>query len=122
VRCSLSVLCLKMPSEATNVLRLLNSEGDRLSGVIADMLGDVVVVQVRCVCLPCVCRRWGCTCALEQAVARDVVWLPVYLPCLLRGAFSSFKLHGLSATAQSSHILGFATSNTCTYSRSCCAQ
>jgi 23S rRNA G2069 N7-methylase RlmK/C1962 C5-methylase RlmI len=37
---------LGLPSEATNVLRLLNSEGDRLSGVIADMLGDVVVVQV----------------------------------------------------------------------------
>jgi 23S rRNA G2069 N7-methylase RlmK/C1962 C5-methylase RlmI len=28
------------------VLRLLNIEGDRLSSVIADMLGDVVVVQV----------------------------------------------------------------------------
>jgi 23S rRNA G2069 N7-methylase RlmK/C1962 C5-methylase RlmI len=37
---------LGLPSEATNVLRLLNSEGDWLSGVIADMLGDVVVVQV----------------------------------------------------------------------------
>jgi 23S rRNA G2069 N7-methylase RlmK/C1962 C5-methylase RlmI len=39
---------LGLPSDATNVLRLLNSEGDRLSGVIADMLGDVVVVQVGC--------------------------------------------------------------------------
>jgi 23S rRNA G2069 N7-methylase RlmK/C1962 C5-methylase RlmI len=39
-----ATLCL--PSDATNVLRLLNSEGERLSGVIADMLGDLVVVQV----------------------------------------------------------------------------
>jgi 23S rRNA G2069 N7-methylase RlmK/C1962 C5-methylase RlmI len=37
---------LGLPSEATNALRLLNSEGDRLSGVIADVLGEVVVVQV----------------------------------------------------------------------------
>jgi hypothetical protein len=31
---------------ATTVFRLVNSEGDALSGVVADMLGDVVVVQV----------------------------------------------------------------------------
>lgn len=37
---------LGLPSESTNVIRLINSEGDRLSGVVADALGDVVVVQV----------------------------------------------------------------------------
>jgi hypothetical protein len=37
---------LGLPSESTNVMRLINSEGDRLSGVVADALGDVVVVQV----------------------------------------------------------------------------
>lgn len=31
---------------ATNVARLVNSEGDRLSGVVADMLADTIVVQV----------------------------------------------------------------------------
>jgi 23S rRNA G2069 N7-methylase RlmK/C1962 C5-methylase RlmI len=47
---------LGLPSEATDALRLLNSEGDRLSGVIADMLGEVVVVQVGVLC--CVIS-WG---------------------------------------------------------------
>ncbi|MEW5304404.1 MAG: hypothetical protein WDW36_007015 [Sanguina aurantia] len=36
---------LGLPSAATNVYRLLNSEGDGLSGIIADVLGDTVVVQ-----------------------------------------------------------------------------
>ena len=35
------------PSDATNVFRLINNEGDRLSGVTADQLGETVVVQVR---------------------------------------------------------------------------
>ena len=39
---------LGLPSDMTNVARLVNSEGDRLSGVVADMLGDTIVVQVRC--------------------------------------------------------------------------
>lgn len=30
----------------TNVVRLVNSEGDRLSGVVADMLAETIVVQV----------------------------------------------------------------------------
>eukprot|EP00798_Chlamydomonas_sp_ICE-L_P007610 gene7610-764_t len=34
-----------LPSEQTTVYRLINSEGDRLSGVIADVLGSVIVVQ-----------------------------------------------------------------------------
>jgi 23S rRNA G2069 N7-methylase RlmK/C1962 C5-methylase RlmI len=69
---------LGLPSEATNVLRLLNSEGDRLSGVIADMLGDVVVVQVRCKRVFCVCC-FACvgvavgTCPCEKALTCAVV-------------------------------------------------
>jgi hypothetical protein len=39
---------LGLPSEATDVFRAVNSEGDRLSGLVADVLADVVVVQVRC--------------------------------------------------------------------------
>ncbi|GIL48280.1 hypothetical protein Vafri_4927 [Volvox africanus] len=35
-----------LPNAETNVYRLINSEGDRLSGLVADVLGDVVVVQV----------------------------------------------------------------------------
>lgn len=38
--------CLGLPSATTNAYRLVNSEGDRLSGLIVDVLGDVVVVQV----------------------------------------------------------------------------
>lgn len=37
---------LNLPSADTSVYRLINSEGDRLSGVSADALGSVVVVQV----------------------------------------------------------------------------
>lgn len=37
--------CLGLPSTTTNAYRLVNSEGDRLSGLIVDVLGDVVVVQ-----------------------------------------------------------------------------
>jgi len=33
-------------SRQTTVFRLVNSEGDCLSGVVADQLGDTVVVQV----------------------------------------------------------------------------
>eukprot|EP00195_Chlamydomonas_chlamydogama_P004361 CAMPEP_0202919516 /NCGR_PEP_ID=MMETSP1392-20130828/76046_1 /ASSEMBLY_ACC=CAM_ASM_000868 /TAXON_ID=225041 /ORGANISM="Chlamydomonas chlamydogama, Strain SAG 11-48b" /LENGTH=661 /DNA_ID=CAMNT_0049612909 /DNA_START=45 /DNA_END=2030 /DNA_ORIENTATION=+ len=36
---------LGLPSPQTNVYRLINGEGDRLSGVVADVLGDTVVVQ-----------------------------------------------------------------------------
>lgn len=36
-----------LPSASTNAYRLINSEGDRLSGLVADVLGEVVVVQVR---------------------------------------------------------------------------
>ena len=36
-----------LDARATTVFRLVNSEGDRLSGVVADQLGDVVVVQAR---------------------------------------------------------------------------
>ncbi|GLC36295.1 hypothetical protein PLESTF_001731500 [Pleodorina starrii] len=36
---------LGLPSAETNVYRLINSEGDRLSGLVADVLGDTVVVQ-----------------------------------------------------------------------------
>jgi 23S rRNA G2069 N7-methylase RlmK/C1962 C5-methylase RlmI len=36
---------LGLPSDATTVFRLLNSEGDRLSGLIADVLGDKIVVS-----------------------------------------------------------------------------
>lgn len=36
---------LGLPGPATNVYRLINSEGDRLSGVSADVLGSCVVVQ-----------------------------------------------------------------------------
>ncbi len=36
----------RYPSHATGITRrLINSEGDRLSGVVADVLGDTVVVQ-----------------------------------------------------------------------------
>lgn len=35
---------LDLPSKDTNVYRLVNSEGDRLSGLIADVLGDHIVV------------------------------------------------------------------------------
>jgi hypothetical protein len=35
-----------LPSAGTNAYRLVNSEGDRLSGLIVDALGDVLVVQV----------------------------------------------------------------------------
>ncbi|GLI69445.1 hypothetical protein VaNZ11_014057 [Volvox africanus] len=35
-----------LPRADTNVYRLINSEGDRLSGLVADVLGDIVVVQV----------------------------------------------------------------------------
>ncbi|KAG2451961.1 hypothetical protein HYH02_003734 [Chlamydomonas schloesseri] len=35
-----------LPGPDTNVYRLVNSEGDRLSGLVADVLGDTVVVQV----------------------------------------------------------------------------
>ncbi|CAM6129373.1 unnamed protein product [Calypogeia fissa] len=35
---------LDLPSKDTNVYRLVNSEGDRLSGLIADVLGDQIVV------------------------------------------------------------------------------
>eukprot|EP00198_Chlamydomonas_reinhardtii_P008920 XP_001698257.1 RNA methyl transferase-related protein [Chlamydomonas reinhardtii] len=35
-----------LPGPETNVYRLVNSEGDRLSGLVADVLGDTVVVQV----------------------------------------------------------------------------
>jgi 23S rRNA G2069 N7-methylase RlmK/C1962 C5-methylase RlmI len=38
---------LGYPSDTTNVFRLINNEGDRLSGVTADQLGGTVVVQVR---------------------------------------------------------------------------
>lgn len=34
-----------LPCDSTTVYRLVNSEGDRLSGVSADVLGDCVVVQ-----------------------------------------------------------------------------
>ncbi|KXZ55619.1 hypothetical protein GPECTOR_2g1169 [Gonium pectorale] len=36
---------LGLPSADTNVYRLVNSEGDMLSGLVADVLGEVVVVQ-----------------------------------------------------------------------------
>ncbi|KAF5833136.1 S-adenosyl-L-methionine-dependent methyltransferase [Dunaliella salina] len=36
---------LGLPGTATNVYRLTNSEGDRLSGVLVDVLGEVAVVQ-----------------------------------------------------------------------------
>jgi hypothetical protein len=38
---------LGLPGPDTNVFRLINNEGDRLSGLSADQMGDVVVVQVR---------------------------------------------------------------------------
>ncbi|KAI8472455.1 MAG: S-adenosyl-L-methionine-dependent methyltransferase [Monoraphidium minutum] len=57
----------------TTVFRLVNSEGDGLSGVIADQLGDVVVVQS--------CAAWSerYRAAIEAAIARHsgasrVVW------------------------------------------------
>jgi len=36
---------LGIPNAATNVFRLVNSEGDRLSGLTVDCLGDIAVVQ-----------------------------------------------------------------------------
>lgn len=36
---------LGLPNAATNVFRLANSEGDRLSGLTVDCLGDIAVVQ-----------------------------------------------------------------------------
>lgn len=36
--------CMGLPNASTNVYRLINSEGDRLSGLIADVFGDTVVV------------------------------------------------------------------------------
>ncbi|GAX79552.1 hypothetical protein CEUSTIGMA_g6993.t1 [Chlamydomonas eustigma] len=38
-------ISMGMPTNGTDVYRLINSEGDRLSGVIADVLGSTVVVQ-----------------------------------------------------------------------------
>ena len=35
---------LRLPSAATDVYRLINSEGDRLSGLIVDVLNDQLVV------------------------------------------------------------------------------
>ena len=35
---------LQLPSASTNVYRLINSEGDRLSGLIVDVLNDRLVV------------------------------------------------------------------------------
>ncbi|CAL9227916.1 unnamed protein product [Arabidopsis halleri] len=35
---------LALPSANTNAYRLVNSEGDRLSGLIVDVFGDIVVV------------------------------------------------------------------------------
>ncbi|XP_010534774.1 PREDICTED: uncharacterized protein LOC104810275 isoform X2 [Tarenaya hassleriana] len=36
--------CLGLPSASTNAYRLVNSEGDRLSGLIIDVFGDIAVV------------------------------------------------------------------------------
>lgn len=36
---------LGLPGPRANVYRLINSEGDRLSGVVADVLGETIVVQ-----------------------------------------------------------------------------
>jgi 23S rRNA G2069 N7-methylase RlmK/C1962 C5-methylase RlmI len=36
---------MSLPSKVTNAYRLVNGEGDRLSGLIIDVLGDTVVVQ-----------------------------------------------------------------------------
>jgi hypothetical protein len=48
------------------VLRLLHGKGDRLLGVVADMLGDVVVVQAGDMSFKFVCGlfgvMWCCVC------------------------------------------------------------
>eukprot|EP00879_Flechtneria_rotunda_P030706 GHRR01033377.1.p1 GENE.GHRR01033377.1~~GHRR01033377.1.p1 ORF type:complete len:226 (+),score=107.14 GHRR01033377.1:496-1173(+) len=56
-------------------MRLINSEGDRLSGVVADMLGDTMVVQS--------CAAWSeryrecITSTIQQQIgASRVVWRP----------------------------------------------
>eukprot|EP00775_Hariotina_reticulata_P013620 gene13620-13746_t len=66
---------LGLPSESTNVMRLINSEGDRLSGVVADALGEVVVVQS--------CAAWSerysdvITAAIQRhSGCKTVVWRP----------------------------------------------
>jgi hypothetical protein len=38
--------CLSLPSGSTTAYRVVNSEGDRLSGLVADVMGEVLVVQV----------------------------------------------------------------------------
>lgn len=37
--------CLGMPSESTNAYRLVNSEGDRISGLVVDVYGKTAVAQ-----------------------------------------------------------------------------
>ena len=36
---------LLLPSKSTSVYRLINGEGDRLGGLIVDVIGNLVVVQ-----------------------------------------------------------------------------
>jgi hypothetical protein len=44
--CLLYRSSLGLPSSSTTAYRLVNSEGDRLSGLTVDVLGEVAVVQV----------------------------------------------------------------------------
>ncbi|GAQ87325.1 hypothetical protein KFL_003450110 [Klebsormidium nitens] len=66
---------LGLPSAQTSVYRLINSEGDRLSGLIADVLGDHVVVLS--------CAAWVerhapvVRAAIQEATGlRSIVWRP----------------------------------------------
>ncbi|CAG9461817.1 unnamed protein product [Pedinophyceae sp. YPF-701] len=66
------VLGLGVQGSGTSVFRLINSEGDGLSGLTADVLGDVVVVSCTAAWLQL--RRPAVESALRAVAAGDVVW------------------------------------------------
>ena len=63
---------LGLPSDGTNTYRLVNGEGDGLSGLAVDILGDLAVVMSSAGW--CQVYRKEITAALEELTALKVVW------------------------------------------------
>ncbi|PWA56044.1 S-adenosyl-L-methionine-dependent methyltransferases superfamily protein [Artemisia annua] len=66
---------LGLPSSTTNAFRLVNSEGDRLSGLIIDVFGDLAVVASSAAWVEKY-KEYIINCISRFTVIKNVVWRP----------------------------------------------
>ncbi|GKC70695.1 ribosomal RNA large subunit methyltransferase I, partial [Tanacetum coccineum] len=66
---------LGLPSSTTNAFRLVNSEGDRLSGLIVDVFGDLAVVASSAAWVEKY-KEYIINCITRFSLIKNVVWRP----------------------------------------------